>query len=325
MKKVLITGATGFVGGFLMAELRENSNVKVLSVVREIKRSVGGHTIEVGDINGSTDYSAAIKGVDVIIHCAARAHIMRDESTEPLAEYRIVNSEGTLNLAKQAVKAGVKRFVFVSTIKVNGEHSLPGKPFKNDDIPAPIDDYGVSKFEAEIQLNELSNATGLEVVIIRPTLVYGPGVKANFASLMNLVSKGIPIPFGCMTKNKRSLVSITNLVDLIITCIDHPKAANQVFLVSDDNDLSTSEMVREMSRALDKTVWQLPIPIWCYKLVGKLFNKTGVVDRLTGSLQVDISYTKETLGWKPPQTQQEGFKQAAQAIFFNQKLNDGEK
>ena len=153
------------------------------------------------------------------------------------------------------------------------------------------------------------------MVIIRPPIVYGPCVKANFASLMNLVSKGVPLPFGCITQNKRSLVSVTNLVDLIITCIDHPKAANQVFLVSDDHDVSTSEMVREMAKALDKPTWQLPIPIWCYKLVGKLFDKSDVVDRLTGSLQVDISHTKETLGWKPPQTLQEGFKQTAQAFL----------
>ncbi len=315
MNKVLITGATGFVGSVLMAELKKNSNVNVFSAVRKVNTSIDDDAIVVGDIDGSTDYSAAINGVDVVIHCAARAHIMSDESTEPLVEYRRVNLEGTLNLAKQAIKAGVKRFVFVSSIKVNGEHSLLGKPFRYGDISNPLDDYGVSKSEAELQLIELSNATGLEVVIIRPTLVYGPGVKANFASLMNLVSKGIPLPFGCITHNKRSLVSVNNLVDLIITCIDHPKAANQVFLVSDDHDVSTSEMVHEMAKALDKPSMQLPIPIWCYKLAGKLFNKPDVVDRLTGSLQVDISHTKQTLGWKPPQTLQEGFKQTAQAFL----------
>lgn len=315
MDRVLITGATGFVGSVLMAELKKSSNVKVISAVRKPNTSVDDTTIVVGDINGSTDYSAVINRVDVVIHCAARAHIMKDESTDPLVEYRKVNLEGTLNLAKQAIRAGVKRFVFISSIKVNGERSSIGKPFKHGDICNPLDDYGVSKSEAELQLIELSNATGLEVVIIRPTLVYGPGVKANFASLMNLVSKGIPLPFGCITQNKRSLVSITNLVDLIITCIDHPKAANQVFLVSDDQDVSTSEMVLEMAKALGKPTWQLPIPVWCYKLVGKLFNKSDVVDRLTGSLQVDISHTKETLGWKPPQTLQEGFKQTAQAFL----------
>lgn len=322
MNKVLITGATGFVGSVLMAELKKNSNVNVFSAVRKVNTSIDDDAIVVGDIDGSTDYSAAINGVDVVIHCAARAHIMRDESTEPLVDYRRVNLEGTLNLAKQAINAGVKRFVFVSSIKVNGECSSPSHPFKHDDTSNPIDEYGVSKSEAELQLIDISNVTGLEVVIIRPTLVYGPGVKANFASLMNLVFKGIPLPFGCITQNKRSLVSITNLVDLIITCIDHPKAANQVFLVSDDQDVSTSEMVREMAKALGKPTWQLPIPVWCYKFVGKLLNKSDVVDRLTGSLQVDISHTKETLDWNPPQTLQEGFKQTAQA-FLQAKLNDG--
>jgi len=241
--------------------------------------------------------------------------VYKRQSTEPLVEYRKVNLEATLNLAKQAIKAGVKRFVFVSSIKVNGERSPLGKPFKHGDISNPLDDYGVSKSEAELQLIELSNATGLEVVVIRPTLVYGPGVKANFGALMNLVAKGIPLPFGYINQNKRSLVSVVNLVDLIITCIDHPKAANQVFLVSDDYDVSTSEMVREMAKALEKPSWQLPIPIWCYKLAGKLFKKSDVVDRLTGSLQVDIFHTKETLGWKPPQTLQDGFKQTAQAFL----------
>lgn len=315
MNKVLITGGTGFVGSVLIEELKKKSNIKVFSAVRKINTSIDDATIIVGNIDGFTDYSAVIKDIDVVIHCAARAHVMHDDVIDPLAQYRKINLEGTLNLAKQAVKAGVKRFVFVSSIKVNGERSSLGEPFKHGDICNPLDYYGVSKSEAELQLIELSNVTGLEVVIIRPTLVYGPGVKANFASLMNLVSKGIPLPFGCITHNKRSLVSVTNLVDLIITCIDHPKAANQVFLVSDDHDVSTSEIVHEMAKALDKPSIQLPIPIWCYKLAGKLFNKSDVVDRLTGSLQVDISHTKETLGWKPPQTLQEGFKQTAQAFL----------
>ncbi|GHZ42263.1 glycosyltransferase [Vibrio cholerae] len=227
-----------------------------------------------------------------------------------------------LNLAKQAIKKGVKRFIFISSIKVNGESSQLNKPFTSSDLHASQDDYGLSKAEAELQLQEVAKDSGMDVVIIRPTLVYGPGVKANFSSLMNLVSKGIPLPFSCITNNKRSLVSVDNLVDLVITCIDHPKAANQVFLVSDDHDVSTSEMVREMAIALGKPTWQLPVPIWCYKLAGKLFNKSDVVDRLIGSLQVDISHTKETLDWAPPQTLQEGFKKTAEA-FLSSKKNSG--
>ncbi|MDH0447940.1 SDR family oxidoreductase [Shewanella sp. GD04112] len=317
---ILLTGATGFVGSAVLFKLLEEKEVAIRTYGRRSLSALGNSrnlSIEqiCGPITSDTDYSLAFKDISVVIHCAARVHLMQDDESNPLLLYREVNTEGTLNLAKQAVNAGIKRFIFVSSIKVNGESTELGKSFTYSDIRSPQDPYGVSKSEAEHHLIELSKETGLELVIIRPTLVYGPGVKANFASLMNLVSKGIPLPFGCITQNKRSLVSVTNLVDLIITCIDHPKAANQVFLVSDDHDVSTSEMVHEMAKALDKPSMQLPIPIWCYKLAGKLFNKSDVVDRLTGSLQVDISHTKQTLGWKPPQTLQEGFKQTAQAFL----------
>ncbi len=309
---ILITGANGFLGRHIVNSL----NDRVLSLlVRGSANQHSKHKIFTNEINGVNDFGQALLGCKTIIHCAARVHLMDDNASNRLDLYREVNVEGTLNLAKQAFKAGVKRFIFVSSIKVNGESTHIGKPFTYSDIREPQDPYGVSKSEAEYQLIELSKGTGLEVVIIRPTLVYGPGVKANFASLMNLVSKGVPLPFRCITQNKRSLVSVINLVDLIVTCIDHPKAANQVFLVSDDHDVSTSEMVYEMAKSLGKPTWQLPIPVWCYKFVGKLFNKSDVVDRLTGSLQVDISHTKDTLGWKPPQTQQEGFKETAQAFL----------
>lgn len=312
--KVLLTGASGFVGNVLNAAMI--NHYQVLPVVRH-KHSVDFDVcVEVQEIDKNTQWVEALSGVHCIIHCAARVHIMNDSSSDSLAEFRTVNTEGTLNLARQAVEAGVKRFIFLSSIKVNGESTSNGEPFTAFDQCLPEDPYGMSKFEAEKQLIAIAKDSGMEVVIIRPTLVYGPGVKANFVSLMNLVSKGIPLPFGCITKNKRSLVSVDNLVDLIITCIDHPKAANQVFLVSDDHDVSTSDMVRELAIALDKPTWQLPLPIWCYKLVGKLFGRSDIVDRLTGTLQVDISHTKETLGWKPPQTLQEGFKKTAQAFLL---------
>lgn len=312
---ILLTGSTGFVGNAILKYL-----VSVRFPVRTYGRSSNliysnDHCHVTGNICSETNYSSALQGINVVIHCAAQTHIMNTRVINAAEIYHDINVEGTLNLAKQAVKAGVKRFIFVSSIKVNGESSKLSVPFKSSDIPRPLDDYGVSKSDAEIELIALANSTGLELVVIRPTLVYGPGVKANFAALMKLASKGIPLPFGCITQNKRSLVSVTNLVDLIITCIDHPKAANQVFLVSDDHDVSTSEMVREMAIALDKPTWQLPVPVWCYKLAGKLFNKADVVDRLIGSLQVDITHTKETLGWEPPQTLQEGFKQTAQALL----------
>ncbi|CQB50483.1 UDP-glucose 4-epimerase family protein [Vibrio cholerae] len=321
-KSILLTGSTGFVGTNLVKSLTLKSDYIVKSVVRHAINKDDELFFEVGDINASSDYMQALNNTNIVIHCAARAHVMDDNEAEPLALYREVNTAGTINLAKQAIDLGIKRFIFISSIKVNGEASILEKPFFAGDPHAPQDDYGLSKSEAELQLMELAKDSDMEVVIIRPTLVYGPGVKANFASLMGLVAKGIPLPFGCITNNKRSLVSVDNLVDLIITCIDHPKAANQVFLVSDDHDISTSEMVREMAIALNKPAWQLPVPVWCYKLAGKLFNKSAVVDRLTGSLQVDISHTKDTLGWRPPQSLRDGFKQTAEA-FLHSKKNSG--
>ncbi|MCG3730769.1 UDP-glucose 4-epimerase family protein [Vibrio cincinnatiensis] len=318
--KVLLTGANGFVGKVLNAAMI--NHYQVLSAVRNKNSETFGKCVKIPDIDKNTQWDNALSGVHCVIHCAARVHIMNDSSLDPLSEFRAVNTEGTVKLAHQAAESGVKRFIFLSSIKVNGESTSNGGPFTVFDQCLPEDPYGRSKSEAEEQLLVLGKETGMEIVIIRPTLVYGPGVKANFASLMGLVAKGIPLPFGCIIKNKRSLVSVDNLVDLIITCIDHPKAANQVFLVSDDHDVSTSEMVREMAIALGKPTWQLPVPIWCYKLAGKLFNKSDVVDRLIGSLQVDISHTKETLDWAPPQTLQEGFKKTAEA-FLSSKKNSG--
>ncbi|EMB7843709.1 UDP-glucose 4-epimerase family protein [Vibrio vulnificus] len=316
---ILLTGASGFIGSKLLEELTANN---ILSLGRDKPKGQYSGKFFKLEIDNDTNYSEALSGVGVVVHLAARVHVMNDAVSNPLEEYREVNTRGTVNLARQAASAGVKRFVFVSSIKVNGEGTSQDKPFTSADLHAPEDDYGLSKSEAEQQLFEIAKEAGMEVVVIRPTLVYGPGVKANFASLMNLVSKGIPLPFGCLTQNKRSLVSVDNLVDLIVTCIDHPKAANQVFLVSDDHDVSTSEMVRQMALALVKRTWQLPVPVWCYNLAGKLFNKSDVVDRLTGSLQVDITHTKETLGWTPPQSLQEGFKQTAEA-FLQSKKNNG--
>lgn len=306
--KVLVTGSSGFVGDHLLKFIHKYPyELTQLSYTKFIQ----------GDYDRSifTDTSA-------IVHLAARVHVMKDYSTDPHKDYFDVNTLGTLELARKAVDNGVKRFIFISSIKVNGETSILEKPFGAGDLHAPQDYYGMSKSEAEEELLALGKETGMEIVIIRPTLVYGPGVKANFASLMGLVAKGIPLPFGCISNNKRSLVSVDNLVDLIITCIDHPKAANQVFLVSDDHDVSTSEMVREMAIALGRPSWQLPVPVWCYELVGKLFNKSDIVDRLTGSLHVDISHTKETLDWAPPQTMQEGFKKTAEAFLQSKKGSD---
>ncbi|TVP09805.1 UDP-glucose 4-epimerase family protein [Shewanella sp. MSW] len=311
MEKILITGYSGFVGRHLLNTLSSPYRINLLgrSNVSECYDHLNAN------IDSKSDYSSILEQVGVVVHVAARVHVMNDISLDPLREFREVNTAGTMNLARQAVKAGVKRFIFVSSIKVNGESTEIGKPFTENDYRCPQDFYGQSKAEAELQLLELAKQTGLEVVIIRPTLVYGPGVKANFASLLHLVSKGLPLPFGSVKDNKRSLVSVHNLVDLIVTCIDHPKAANQVFLVSDDHDISTAEMVKHMSQALGKSCRLFSVPLWCYRLVGKLTGKMDVVDRLIGSLQVDITHTKKTLGWTPPQTLEHGFKEAAEAFL----------
>ncbi|MBR9728203.1 UDP-glucose 4-epimerase family protein [Shewanella intestini] len=311
-KNLLVTGGTGFVGGNLIPKLNKY-HVSALSS----KELLSDKNVKCFDfrVSPDSDFSEALDDVDVIIHLAARVHLMSDSANNPLQEYRNVNTFGTLNLARQAALSGVKRFVFVSSIKVNGEDTTSKKAFKSDDEPSPEDDYGVSKAEAEVGLFKLAKETGMEVVVIRPALVYGPGVKANFASLMNLVAKGIPLPFGRIKDNRRSLVSVTNLIDLIITCIDHPKAAGEIFLVSDDRDVSTFDMVAIMAKALGKPSRQLPVPRKCFELAGTIFGKQDIVNRLLGSMAVDITHTKQTLDWVPPQTLEQGFNEAAQVVL----------
>jgi UDP-glucose 4-epimerase len=312
---ILVSGASGFIGRRLLKSL-DLSLVKAIG--RNLPEDFPNSQFYKKNIDSSADYSEALSHVDTVIHLAGRVHIMNESSqVDASSAYHEVNTLGTLNLAKQAQCVGVKRFIFVSTIKVNGESTESHQPFTASDKRRPSDDYAQSKSEAEALLLQLAEETGLEVVIIRPTLVYGPGVKANVASLMSLVSKGLPLPFGCINHNKRSLVSVTNLVDLIVTCTKHSKAANQVFLVSDDHDVSTSEMVCEIAKSLNKSQWQLPIPKWCYTLIGGVLGKQNMVDRLLGSLQVDITHTKETLGWTPPQTFEDGFKEMAETFLLN--------
>lgn len=312
VERILLTGANGFVGGHLLSML---DSCKVVIVGRKPLPGSPYDFFKL-ELNVHANYTAALNNVACVVHCAARVHIMDDKSAKPIDEFRAVNTQGTLNLATQAAQAGVKRFVFISTIKVNGESTTGRKPF-NEQEYAPEDPYGISKAEAEQQLLALGQKTGMEIVIIRPPLVYGEGVKANFSSLMSLVNKGLPLPFRAINNNKRSLVSVYNLVDLIKVCIEHPRAANQVFLVSDDHDLSTAEMVAQMAKAQGKKNLALPVPVWCFKLAGKLFNKSNVIDRLTGSLQIDITHTKNTLGWQPPYTVEHGFKLAVKNSHHN--------
>jgi nucleoside-diphosphate-sugar epimerase len=321
--KVLVTGASGFVGTALMRQLAKDTKFEIVAAVRQ----PGSNCLnsikfaKIDDISAATDWGSALCGVKVVIHTAARVHVMRDTAVDSLAEFRRVNVEGTLNLARQAATAGIHRFVFISSIKVNGEGMSAGGPYTADDKPAPADPYGISKAEAEDGLRALATETGMDVVIIRPVLVYGPGVKGNFLSMMQWLDRSIPLPLGAIC-NKRSLVALDNLVDLIVTCMWHPAAANQTFLVSDDEDVSTTELLRRMGEALGKPAHLLPLPAWVLTTGAFLFGKRVLSQRLCGSLQVDISKTKILLGWSPPMSVNDGLRGAAQYFLTSKNCRD---
>lgn len=300
MTRVLLTGASGFVGSAVQARLLSDPNYRVRSVYRQVPQHSPAHlqTVQVPGIEPDTDWLGPLEGVEVVVHCAARVHVMDEREADPLEAFRRMNVRGTLRLAEQAAQAGVRRFIYLSSIKVNGEGTQPGHAYTADDVPAPLDPYGISKWEAEQALLLLASKTGMDVVIIRPVLVYGPGVKANFRSMMAWLNRGVPLPLGAIT-NKRSLVAVDNLVDLVMTCVHHPAAANQVFLVSDDEDLSTTELLRMMARALGRPARLLPLPMGLLSGVAQLLGKKAISQRLCGSLQVDINKTKQLLGWTP--------------------------
>lgn len=311
LKKVLLTGGTGFVGRSVLNRLcRDGMEVVVCSRTDTINVPSGVRHLSVAGLDSNTDWKLALDGSEVIIHCAARVHVMNDTSTDPLTEFRKVNVDGTLNLARQAAAAGVRRFIFISSIKVNGEGTPVGVPYLADAQPLPADPYGISKMEAEQGLRALAAETAMEVVIIRPVLVYGPGVKANFLSMMRWLHKGVPLPFGAI-HNRRSLVALDNLVDLIVTCIDHPAAANQTFLVSDGEDLSTSELLRRMGAALGKPARLLPVPSRLLEAGAAMLGKKDLSQRLCGSLQVDIGKTRELLNWIPPVSVDDALRETA--------------
>ena len=309
----LITGATGFVGSALVKYLLANG-VNVVAGVRKYSSSLSKavQQVVVGDLSelvegSSTLNTSLFEGVDTVIHTAARAHIMRDESLDPLNEYRKVNCDATLSLARLAANAGVKRFVFLSTIKVNGEMTRPGSPFTSGDDFIPKDFIGLSKYEAEKGLLALAQETEMEVVIIRPPLVYGPNVKGNFASMVNWVKKGVPLPLGAV-HNLRSMVALDNLVDFIALCADRdrsPKAANELFLISDNADVSTSDLLRKVANACGVRSRLLPVPVGLMRLAAKALGKGAVADRLFGNLQVDSSKARDLLGWQPKVTMDE--------------------
>ena len=310
----LVTGANGFVGSALCARLLRDGTA-VRGAVRSLSSLPDGvEAIAVGRLSSETDWTVALRRVDQVVHLAARVHVMNDKSIDPLAEFRQVNVKGTANLARQAAAAGVRRFVYLSSIKVNGEFTQEGHPFTADDAPAPEDPYGVSKHEAEQALRQIAADTGMEVVIIRPPLVYGPGVKANFESMMRWLARGVPLPLAAVTQNRRSLVALDNLVDLIITCLSHPAAANQTFLVSDGEDLSTAELLESMGAAMGKPARLFYLPPALLKLGATGLNKPGIYQRLCGSLQLDIAKTRQLLGWTPPVSVDEGLRRAAEGF-----------
>lgn len=289
---LLITGGTGFVGKALVKRL-------------------GDEPMRLANRADFSDWPKVLVGVSTVVHLAARVHVMQDNAADPLAAFRAVNVGCTLSLARQSAATGVKRFVFISSVKVNGESTLPGQPFTPDDAPAPLDAYAVSKMEAEQGLRTIASNTGMEVVIIRPPLVYGLGVKANFDAMLRGLASGIPLPLGAIS-NRRSLVGLDNLADLIVTCLTHPAAANQTFLVSDGEDVSTTELLRRVGKALGRPARLIPVPANWLKLVAAIVGKQDVAQRLCASLQVDIEKTRRLLGWRPPLTLDQGLKKAAE-------------
>lgn len=303
---ILVTGANGFVGSALHKHLL-HKNVPVLAV----SRGAAPGCVPIGSIDESTDWSQMLAGVDAVVHLAARVHVMRDTADNPLQEFRKANVHATMNLARQAAAAGVRRFVLVSSIKVNGEQTEPGRPFRPDDPPQPVDPYGISKLEAERALLDLACDSGIEVTIVRPPLVYGPGVKANFLNMMKVLHWGLPLPLGAIN-NRRSLVFLENLVDLLMLCVTHPAAKNQIFLAGDGRDLSTTELCRLLAGALGRPARLLPVPSVWIDSAAALLGKRAFSRRLCGSLQVDISKAETLLGWRPPVSVKMALEQTAE-------------
>lgn len=303
---IVLTGANGFVGRSVHSALLAGGKL-----VRALSRQRGDGLTRIDSITQTTDWGPILDNATCVIHLAARVHVLNEKAGDPLSEFRRTNVDATLHLARQAAQAGVKRFVFVSSIKVNGEETVAGHRFNDKDTPQPKDPYAISKLEAERGLREVATATGMEIVIIRPPLVYGPGVKANFANLLKLIRRGVPLPFGAVTENRRSLIAVENLADLIMCCTEHPRAANQLFLASDGEDLSTAELIRRIGVALGRPARLLSIPVPALNVAASLAGKKEFAQRLLGSLQVDSDKTRDILNWRPPLSTKEGLMSAA--------------
>ena len=309
MQRVLVTGASGFVGRGVMARLGEDRSGRV--PVAGVRRASGSSSEEWA-MGRLEDFPAGIRlpdqPLDAVVHLAGRAHVLKESEVDPLTLFRRVNVEGTLGLARRAAEAGVRRFVFVRSVGVHGEVS--GRPFTERDVPDPQGPYAISKYEAEQGLCALAAQTGMEVVIVRPPLVYGPGSPGNFDRLLRSVKRGVPLPLGAVTQNRRSLVALDNLVDLLVTCLDHPAAAGETFLVADGEDVSTAGLIRRVGNALGRRARLLPVPVWMLRTGASALGRREVARRLLDSLQVDSSHARETLGWQPPVGLDEGLMRA---------------
>lgn len=306
--KVLLTGGSGFIGQALLARLTETCEVRAAIRRGRSNLLAGVEPVFTGEIDGGTDWSDALRGVDVVVHLAGRAHVLSEKTVDPLIEFRRVNVEGTAQLAFQAAEAGISRFIFISSIGVNGGSSL--QPFTEADSPCPIEPYAVSKLEAERCLMSAAETSGMEWVVIRPPLVYGPGAPGNFQRLVQATKKGIPLPLGAVN-NRRTLIARDNLVDLIALCVKHPAAANEIFLAGDAEDLSTTELLQLLARVLGRPSRLIPVPVWLMEWGAAIFGRRMVIRKICGDLQVDTSKVRRLLNWNPPVTVDDGLAQVA--------------
>ncbi|HCA27249.1 MAG TPA: hypothetical protein DEP05_06350 [Betaproteobacteria bacterium] len=302
---IVVTGANGFVG-YALCSFLHSAGHDVRRVVRDLAAESGADGAAIGETGPDTDWRVVLEGVDVVVHLAARAHVIRDEASDPLGAFRAVNVTGTATLARAAARVGVRRLIYLSSVKVNGEYTGRA-PFRESDTPVPKDAYGLSKYEAEQVLWQIAAETGLEVTILRPPLVYGPGVKANFLRLLQWVDGGFPLPLASV-KNQRSLLYVGNLVDAIVTCLSHPAAAGQLFLLSDGEDISTPVLIRRLATALARRPHLLPFPPVLLRFAAARVGKEKEGDRLLGSLTVDSTRIRQRLGWNPPYSMAEGLR-----------------
>jgi nucleoside-diphosphate-sugar epimerase len=303
MANVLVTGATGFVGRALCPVVQASAH-HLRAAVRNADSCAVEDCCTIDVISGNTDWKACLEGMDVVIHLAARVHVMEEDDADAMDAFLEVNLYGTEQLARQAAAKGVKRFIYLSSIKVNGE-CTQGQAFNEHSIPSPHDAYAISKYRAEQALQRVAAETGIEVVILRPPLIYGPGVKANFYNLLKLVDSGLPLPFAKL-QNRRSLLYVGNLVDALMLCISHPDAAGETFLVSDGEAVPTSKLIQQISKALGRSVRLFPMPLKLFSVIMRLIGKASVFDRLTQSLVIDSTKLHTALRWRPPYSLAQG-------------------